>query len=158
MTAAAMNSSWPRRSFSRMSATRAAESTAANVQACTISGCKETAGRFSESKGRTGSIQLAVFERPADSSWTLRKFAHETLPNSSNGKGSYFDKHELHNRRTGEAIGFPGWEWAEVDGKRLVWAERGKLFAARLSKSGLGKPTELQDFNAMKFERIEAPY
>ena len=102
--------------------------------------------------------QFAVFERPADSSWTLRKFAHETLPNSSNGKGSYFDEHELRNHRTGETIRLADWQWAEVDGKRLVWAAAGKLFTSRLSKSGLGEPTELYDFNDMKFERIEAPY
>ena len=46
----------------------------------------------------------------------------------------------------------PEWEWAEVDGERLVWVVGGKLFG------GLpGREIELKDFNGMEFERIEAP-
>jgi hypothetical protein len=50
------------------------------------------------------------------------------------------------------------WEWAELDGKRLVWASAGKLFSARLTAAGLTSEHELYDFNEMKFEAIEAPY
>jgi hypothetical protein len=28
------------------------------------------------------------------------------------------------------------WEWAELDGKRLVWASEGKLFSARFDSCG----------------------
>lgn len=45
-----------------------------------------------------------------------------------------------------------------MDGSRVVWAEGGKLMASRVKTSGLTGSTQLQDFNAMKFERIRAPY
>ena len=74
------------------------------------------------------------------------------------GKGCYYDEHELYNPRTEEARAFPSWEWADVDRGRLVWTEGGKLFASRVKKAGLGAISELYDFNAMGFERIQAPY
>lgn len=62
------------------------------------------------------------------------------------------------NSRTGQCFAHPGWEWAELDGERLVWAEAGKLFAGRIARAGLCDIRELQDFNAMRFERRTAPY
>jgi hypothetical protein len=102
--------------------------------------------------------EFAVFERPAPSGWTLRKRAFETLPNATQGRGCYYDEHALINLKTGETIERPEWEWAEVDGERIVWAEKGKLFASQLDISGIAAPTVLKDFNAMLFEAIEAPY
>jgi len=102
--------------------------------------------------------EFAVFEKPAGRDWVLRKRAFETLPNSTQGRGCYYDEHDLINRSAGEAIEHSTWEWAEVDGERIVWAERGKLFQSQLNESGLTEPMELKDFNEMKFEAIEAPY
>ena len=56
------------------------------------------------------------------------------------------------------AVPLPKWEWAEVDGPRLVWAEDGALHSGRVNESGLCKITLLADFNAMEFEAIAAPY
>jgi hypothetical protein len=54
---------------------------------------------------------------------------------------------------------FPGWGWAELDGHRLVWAEKGCLYTAALDReNGIGAPKLLHDFNAMKFESHAAPY
>jgi hypothetical protein len=54
---------------------------------------------------------------------------------------------------------YPFWEWAEFDRNRLVWAERGCLFASALDReTGVGSPTLLHDFNTMKFEARAAPY
>jgi hypothetical protein len=50
------------------------------------------------------------------------------------------------------------WEWADVDGYRLLWAEGGKIFAAEIEAQGLGPPKMLHDFNEMTFQEIEAPY
>lgn len=60
--------------------------------------------------------------------------------------------------RAGQSIACPRWEWAELDRRRLVWADGGKLFAARLGKDGLFDEAELHDFSAMRFESIAAPY
>jgi len=50
------------------------------------------------------------------------------------------------------------WEWADLDGKRLVWVANGKLCTAQVPRDGLGEQVELHDFNDMTFEAIEAPY
>jgi hypothetical protein len=50
------------------------------------------------------------------------------------------------------------WEWADVDGDRLLWAEGGKLWSANIEGHGLGAAKMLHDFNAMTFQEIEAPY
>jgi hypothetical protein len=74
------------------------------------------------------------------------------------GRGCYFDTHELFNARTEEVVPCPSWEWADVDGERLVWAAEGKLHAGRVGARGLSNETLLCDFNAMTFEKLEAPY
>jgi hypothetical protein len=52
----------------------------------------------------------------------------------------------------------PKWEWADLDGKTLVWAEAGFLFRAPISSDGLGPSRTIHDFNDMKFEARAAPY
>ncbi len=100
---------------------------------------------------------IQVFDKPLGKGWTLRKLAH-SQSGAPVGKGCYWDEHELAHSETGQSIACPRWEWAELDRRRLVWASSGKLFAARLGKSGLFDETELQDFSAMRFEAIAAPY
>lgn len=101
--------------------------------------------------------RIVVFEKRVSAQWNLRKIAHATVHHPV-GKGCYFDEHELCNMRTEEVIRCQRWEWADVDGERIVWAADGKLFAARLGPKGLGTVKELQDFNALRFEALEAPY
>jgi hypothetical protein len=100
---------------------------------------------------------ISLFEKRVGGHWRLRKKAHATIHHPV-GTGCYFDEHELWNSRTDETIACPGWEWAELDGDRLVWARNGKLFAGHLGPQGLDGEQELQDFNALCFERLEAPY
>jgi hypothetical protein len=59
---------------------------------------------------------------------------------------------------TGQRIACPTWEWAELDGKRLVWVDSGKLFGANLRKNGPAEAAELFDFGHMTFEELKAPY
>lgn len=111
-----------------------------------------------QSRGHDGEGgQVAIFERSINDRWTLRKLAHETV-HRQQGRGCYFDEHQLVGKHSGEVVDRPGWEWAEVDGRRVVWAEGGRLFAAHMHADGLGEAALLHDFNAMAFERIEAPY
>jgi hypothetical protein len=99
---------------------------------------------------------IVVFEKRVNGHWTLRKLAHATV-NHPIGRGVYFDTHQLYNTRTEQTITYESWEWAEVDGKRLVWAADGKLHAGRLGANGLTTISLLQDFNSMKFETLVAP-
>lgn len=101
--------------------------------------------------------EISVFEKRISDRWMLRKLAHATT-NHPVGRGVYFDTHELVDRRSGETINKDQWEWADVDGGRLVWAERGCLHAGRLTSKGLGEAKMLFDFTPMRFEKIAAPY
>jgi hypothetical protein len=100
---------------------------------------------------------ITRFEKEANEHWSLVKFAHATLDHPV-GRGVYFDTHQLFNAKTGEVIDCPDWEWADIDGRSLVWAERGGLHRARLGKGGLLDEKLLHDFNPMTFEKLIAPY
>lgn len=90
--------------------------------------------------------------------WLYGRIYERRCDLSPEGRGCYFDRHQLRNARTGETVDLPAWEWAEVDRGRIVWAEAGVLFAARVERRGLGAALALHDFNGLAFERLEAPY
>lgn len=97
-----------------------------------------------------------VFEKTLPKGWILRKLAHAQV-GSPAGKGCYWDEHELWQAESSSSLKCPSWEWAELDGKRLVWAERGCLFARSIkSANKLGDAKLLHDFNGMTFEPIAA--
>jgi hypothetical protein len=98
-----------------------------------------------------------IFEKPCSDGWTLRKIAHSEL-GATPGKGCYWDEHEMLHAASERSIALPHWEWADMDGKRIVWAAEGKLFAGRLTDQGLMDEKTLFDFNDMEFERVKAPY
>ncbi len=98
-----------------------------------------------------------VFDKPATSGWILRKFCHAEI-GAPEGKGVYHDRHALVRDDSDETIDLPDWEWADLDGKRVVWAEKGCLHAARLGRAGLREARLLHDFNGMTFEALPAPY
>ena len=62
----------------------------------------------------------------------------------------------------------PATTWADVDRDcvdrklpteaRIVFVQAGRLYAAAVSRSGLGAIELLFDFNPLRFEQIEAPY
>ncbi len=101
--------------------------------------------------------EVDVFEKPLREGWMLRKLAYGDL-RSPPGKGCYWDEHQLIRPASDVVIERPEWEWAELDRKRLVWAEEGKLYAGYLRPKGVVDERELYDFNKLTFERIEAPY
>lgn len=111
--------------------------------------------KYTAPDGKGGNVTL--FEKRVSAHWRLRKRAYATLFRPI-GRGCYFDEHELWNSRTEVGLAFPDWEWAEVDGGRLVWAQDGKLFSGRVGPRGLGSVKELCDFNSLCFQRLGAPY
>ncbi len=100
---------------------------------------------------------FAVFEKELSRGWLLRKFAHTQI-GSPPGKGCYWDEHEMEHVPSGRRVDGAAWEWADLDGRKLVWAEAGCLFRASLKSSGLGERKLLFDFNTLKFEELPAPY
>ncbi len=98
-----------------------------------------------------------VFEKPFARGWSLRKRAYASFP-TRQGTGCYWDEHDLVHHRREIVTAFPDWEWAEVDGKRLVWAQGGMLHCGNVNASGLAEPGVLIDLNSMEFEPIAAPY
>ncbi len=106
------------------------------------------------------SASFTVFDKPLAHGWLIRKVAHEQL-DSPPGKGCYWDEHELVNTTTGVTIAAPDWEWAELDRRRVVYAEGGCLYAVSVPERDaqtLAEPALLRDFNPMTFEARTAPY
>jgi hypothetical protein len=99
-----------------------------------------------------------VFERPLEHGWVLQKIAHEQV-GAAEGKGCYWDEHELVHTEKGAVLQHPDWEWAERDDGSVVWASGGCPYRAGINRSnGIGNPKLLHDFGGMKFEAIAAPY
>ena len=96
-----------------------------------------------------------IFEKQLPHGWVLRKIAH-CQSGAPPGKGCYWDEHEL--ERDGQLVDGSKWEWADVDGRRLVYAEGGALYAASLSRGKSFEAEQLADFSDLKFEAIAAPY
>jgi len=95
---------------------------------------------------RIGAKEYVLFGKPLEKGWVLYKKIR-------NG-----ELHELVNHDRDLITPCPDWQWADLDGDRLVYAERGKLYSARLNREGLTTVTELYDFNPFQFEPIIAPY
>lgn len=95
---------------------------------------------------KNGKRYQVIFSKPLEMGWILIKRISNT------------ELHELVNTGQDLVIPCPDWQWADLDGNRLVYAEQGKLYSARLNREGLTKITELYDFNPFKFEAIQAPY
>jgi hypothetical protein len=92
--------------------------------------------------------------RPAGAGWELRHdlkrgYAWEVRHDL---KGAYrLSRGELE-------VETRGWDWADVDNKRLVWTSKGCLWAGMMRKHGLDEIELLHDFNGMKLEALVAPY
>ena len=88
------------------------------------------------------------FERDLGRGWTLR---HQ--------EGAGYGEHPQYSlSREGLKADTRGWDWADVDGSRLVWTAKGCLYSGLLRTAGLDQVKLLHDFNGMKFEALAAPY
>lgn len=97
------------------------------------------------------------FEKNLWAHWKIRKNAIADV-NNPVGKGTYRDEHVLISENNEE---FPrlDWEWAEQDGKNIVYASGGKLWRQRISsRTKFAEPKLIHDFSAEAFEQIKAPY
>ncbi len=103
---------------------------------------------------------LTSFRKSVGVGWSLQKLAFSKVGENKPGKGVYYDEHAIVDESNAQVIRKADWEWADFDRKRnrLVWSESGKLFAGKMSDSGIEGIRELYDFNPMKFEPIAAPY
>lgn len=101
-----------------------------------------------------------IFEKSLPHGWRIRRLhgAGGPLMSDLARRGTQHDEYRLVSPDAEAA--FPDWSWADWDHiqNRLVWASRGKLFAASVTPSGLGEAKELYDFNRAEFQPIEAPY
>ena len=98
-----------------------------------------------------------IFERPLPNGWLLRKFAHAQI-HPGPGKSCYWDSHELVHSLSDQRIDGSTWEWADLDGRRVVYAEAGCLHELKLSGRGPLVPKLLADFSGLRFTAIKAPY
>ena len=98
-----------------------------------------------------------VFSKPLPHGWILRKFAYADTKHPQ-GTSVYWDEHELEHPKRKALLAVPKWEWADLDGSSLVWAEKGILHRAPVKPSGPADAKTLYDFNLMRFEAREAPY
>lgn len=110
-----------------------------------------------ESKGRCN--EWAVFEKKLPKGWRLRKIAHETIDHPD-GKGCYYDEHELIHVDGAKIIDGKNWEWCDWDAvqERLVWSTGGVLYGGKVEKGGLVNETLIHDFNPYQFVPVVAPY
>ena len=102
--------------------------------------------------------RIHIFEKSVSPDWLLRKIAHGTCYDRDPGRGVYYDEHALVHTKTSETIDFATWEWADIDGGRLVWSEKGVLYAGKIGDNGLTDAVALYDFNALSYTEIAAPY
>jgi len=99
----------------------------------------------------------AVFEKPIGHSLTLRKLCFAAV-RAPPGNSCYYEKHALFDMQGHLVQDAPRWQWADLDGRRLLWAEDGRLFSADVGRTGTGDPRQLYDFSNMCFEPRQAPY
>lgn len=55
------------------------------------------------------------------------------------------------------AMGARGQTWTDIDGNRILWAEKGRVMAGRVTRQGLDHTIELYDTNPLTFTEIIAP-
>ena len=96
------------------------------------------------------------FDKQCSRNWILRKCIKT---GKKFNRAVEYEYHELVRPGDALTIEMPDWEWAEVDGKTLVWAEKGCLYRAQLDRRGTLKDQRLiHDFNDYEFEERVAPY
>lgn len=113
--------------------------------------------RLQERSPRGRHNSAMIFEKPIRGHWLLLKFAYAGTDHPA-GRGCYYDEHALWNQETESLLPFPDWEWADVDGKRIVWTSGGRLHTSKVTAEGLIGARCLHDFSGLHYERLAAPY
>jgi hypothetical protein len=99
------------------------------------------------------------FAKSLSFGWELRKLIH-VGSNPKKGKGSVWEQHALFHSESRLQMLYPDWEWADYDAPRdrILYAEKGKIFAVKLTQEGLGEPIELFDSTQYGRDPVIAPY
>jgi hypothetical protein len=103
------------------------------------------------------SVVSSIFEKVVDRNWKLRRAEGLHKPTKKCRLRNRVAYALVHLRKNLE-ITDDEWEWSDVDHNRLVWTKKGCLYAAEVGTKQLENVVMLKDFNAMRFEPIEAPY
>jgi len=98
---------------------------------------------------------IFIFEKTNKFGLILRKRLH--AGGNKKGQSVYWEEHELVSKQ-GKTEKFPNWEWAEMQDKSIVYAEKGCLYRAKFFGKEMMKAKLLHDFTPYKFEEIKAPY
>lgn len=100
---------------------------------------------------------VTIFEKSYNG-WVLRKIAHEQIE-AEEGRGVYWDEHELINKGLNFSLSYSDWEWADFNEDFVLWATKGCLYRSSLKARNIIKNSiMLYDFNSCRFKAIEAPY
>lgn len=94
-----------------------------------------------------------VFWKKLPNGWTMvKKFSYKD-------KRGYCEENSLINPGA-DILLDKRWDWTDWDpfNDRLIWVDRGCIFAAKLSEAGLGDEKILYDFNDMEFQEVSSPY
>jgi len=99
---------------------------------------------------------VEMFEKQVSEHWTLRK---TLVTEGRQNRSMECEELELINADQNLLVDLPDWEWAEVDGRQLLWAANGCLYRGEVAPDGnIVKQKELHNFNAYTFEEKIAPY
>jgi hypothetical protein len=101
---------------------------------------------------------MDYFSKWLNKTTILRKIAHSASALNHLHRPVYYDEHEIVSCATADVQAHPDWDWADYDGRRLLWTANGCLFAASVTDQNIAEAKQLYDFNRMKFERRQAPY
>lgn len=93
--------------------------------------------------------KVDIFQKKLPHGWTLCEMA--------DCHGHHL-QYTLYRHKPETVVECTGWQWADMDGNRLVWATGGKLWCASLAVEKLTNIQMLYDFNPLRFQRILAPY
>lgn len=100
---------------------------------------------------------ISPFSRRINDRWTLVKHFH-AQSDPPKGRGIYHETHALRPANGGADLELFGWEWADIDGNRLIWAENGCIMSGHVDVHGLTEQKLLFDTNPLEFEERIAPY
>lgn len=80
-----------------------------------------------------------ILAREANTAVIIRrvpsKSAHASV-DPPGGSGCNYDTHRLLHLESGTIVDYPGWEWADLDRKRLVWVTRACSMPRRFTARG----------------------
>ncbi|TMV10292.1 hypothetical protein FGK63_04300 [Ruegeria sediminis] len=94
-------------------------------------------------------------QRPVTDGWTLQM----RFSVGESDRALISTRYALCAADGAQVIDMPGWEWADLRGDVLQWAEKGALWQARPGRGGgLEDRALLHDFSDMTFEAVDAPY